>query len=106
MGIRTRDRRLAKRVIERNTLTAPASYPSRRANTREIIRVVERAAQDLSFIAEIAKRGSAALGGYRLTWEERVALVSGDIRWIESRVGKLTDRQRTLLNCMLQREAW
>jgi len=107
METRTRDRRLSERVTEPSALTAPVAYPTyERANGREILRVLERAAQDLSFIAEIAKRGSAALSGYRLTLEEKAALVSGDIRWIESHVGRLTDRQCTLLNCMLQREAW
>jgi len=107
METRTRDTRLAERMTRPSALTAPVAYPKHeRANAREILRVLERATKDLSFIAEIARRGSAALGGYRLTLEEKAALVSGDIRWIESHVGKLTDRQCTLLRCMLEREAW
>jgi hypothetical protein len=107
METRTRSTRLAERVTEPSALTAPVAYPRHtRVNRREILHVLERAARDLSFIAEVAKRGSAALGGYRLTLEEKAALVSGDIRWIESHVGKLTDRQCTLLTCMLEREAW
>lgn len=107
METRTHDTRLAERVTKPSALTAPVAYPKyKRTNGREILRVLERAAQDVGFIAEIAKRGSAALSGYRLTLQEKAALVSGDIRWIESHVGKLTDRQCTLLNCMLQREAW
>jgi hypothetical protein len=107
MEIRTRDTTLRETLAEPSALTAPLAYPrQKRANRKEILRVLERAAKDPGFIAEIAKRGSVALGDYHLTLEEKAALISGDIRWIESRVGKLTDRQCTLLNCMLQREAW
>jgi len=72
----------------------------------EVLRVLERAARDPGFIADVGKRGSAALGDYRLTLPEQAALISGDIRWIEDHVGELTRRQSTLLDCMLQREAW
>lgn len=90
-----------------SALTAPvAPLRDRRANRREILQVLERAARDPGFVAEIADRGSAALSEYRLALEEKAALVSGDIRWIETRIGGLTGRQCTLLNCLLQREAW
>lgn len=90
-----------------SALTAPVAQTSpKTTHRREVLRVLDRAASDPSFIAEIAERGSAALSEYRLALEEKAALVSGDVRWIESFVGKLTRRQSTLLNCMLQREAW
>jgi len=72
----------------------------------EILQVLDRAAQDPGFIADILDKGSAALRDYSLTLREKAALVTGDIRWIETRIGELTDRQCTLLNCILQREAW
>jgi len=75
-------------------------------NRNEVLRVLERAAHDDGFIADIADSGSAALSTYRLTLPEKAALVSGDIRWIEEHVGQLTNSQCTLLTCMLQREAW
>ena len=75
-------------------------------NKKEVLRVLERAAREPRFIADIADSGSAALSTYRLTLPEKAALVSGDIGWIEEHVGELTDRQSTLLSCMLQREAW
>ncbi len=90
------------------TVAGPSALnaPVARANKKEILRVLERAARDPGLIAEIADRGSAALSKYHLALEEKAALVSGDIRWIEARIGRLSDRQSTLLNCMLQREAW
>jgi len=72
----------------------------------EILKVLNRAVHDLGFIADIADRGSRALKDYRLTLEEKAALISGDMRWMEENVGSLTDSQRTCLDCMLQREAW
>jgi hypothetical protein len=75
-------------------------------NRNEVLRVLERAAHDPGFITDIVDNGSAALANYRLALPEQAALVSGDIDWIEKRIGKLTDSQCTLLNCVLQREAW
>lgn len=69
--------------------------------------MLERAAKDNSFIAQLTYRGDEALQGYDLTWQERAALLSGDIRWIEERLGKKLDaRQRTWLDCRLQQEIW
>jgi hypothetical protein len=97
----------------REVVSGPAFFPVsfaypeyKVANRNEILRVLERAAHDPDFISDIADRGSRALRDYRLTLEEQAALVSGDIRWVEEHVGKLTDNQCTVLNCMLQREAW
>ncbi|MGD8595920.1 MAG: hypothetical protein PVJ26_02770 [Anaerolineae bacterium] len=72
----------------------------------EILRVLDRAAQDNSFIAELTYRGSKALEGYKLTLKAKAALLSGDIRWIEARVGKLDAQLRTRLDCRLQQEIW
>jgi len=75
-------------------------------NKSEMIAVLERAANDDHFIGELTDRGPEVLDGYDLTREERAALLTGDIRWIEKRVGKLNEEQRTWLNCKLQQEAW
>lgn len=75
-------------------------------NENAILRVLDRAAQDPDFVADILDRGSVALRDYSLTLREKAALVTGDIRWIETHIGKLTARQCILLNCVLQREAW
>ena len=75
-------------------------------NENAILRVLDRAARDPDFVADILDKGSVALRDYSLTLREKAALVTGDIRWIETHVGKLTNRQCILLNCVLQREAW
>jgi hypothetical protein len=75
-------------------------------NLEEILRVLDRAASDDRFIAQLTCQGSRALQGYNLTAEEKAALLSGDISWIEAHVGKLDRRMRTWLECRLQQEIW
>lgn len=107
METRTQTAILLETATMPGVLTRARVQPVQRLlNGNEVIRVLERAARDPGFIAKVADRGSAALRGYRLTLPEQAALVSGDIRWIEEHVGKLTRSQCTLLNCLLQREAW
>ena len=78
----------------------------RGVHREEILRVLERAAADNSFIAQLTYQGDEALQGYDLTWQEKAALLSGDIRWVEARLGKLDARLRTWLDCRLQQEMW
>ena len=75
-------------------------------NAAEILRVLDRAANDDHFIAQLTHHGSEALQGYGLSNAEKAALLSGDIGWIEARVGKLDARLRTWLDCRLQQEIW
>ena len=78
----------------------------RDVNKEEILRVLVRAAEDNDFIARLTHRGDEALEPYGLNWREKAALLSGDIRWIEARLGKLNARLRTWLDCRLQQEIW
>ena len=95
-------------LIQDRLDTALWTFPSdgKGVSGNEILRVLERAAGDNSFIAQLTYRGSEALQGYDLTWQERAALLSGDIHWIEARLGKLDARLRTWLDCRLQQEKW
>jgi hypothetical protein len=72
----------------------------------EILRVLDRAAADNGFIAELTYRGAQALEAYKLTLQAQAALLSGDVRWIEARLGKLNARMRTWLDCRLGQEIW
>lgn len=82
------------------TKAAPEGVPS------ELKRVLERAADDPGFIAQLTEQGSKALAGYNLTFQEKAALLCGDISWIEGRLGKLDERLSTWLWCRLQQEIW
>jgi len=73
---------------------------------KEILRVLERAAGDHHFVAQLTDHGDEALQSYELSWQEKAALLSGDICWLEARVGRFSPRLRTWLNCRLQQERW
>jgi hypothetical protein len=71
-----------------------------------VLAVLERAAEDDSFLAQLADDSAKALKDYDLTWEEAAALSSGDVCWIEAHISKLDKRLRTWLDCRLQQEKW
>jgi hypothetical protein len=83
--------------------TSPISQDVHR---EEILWVLDRAAEDDHFIAQLTERGEEALQDYDLSWEEKAALLSGDIGWIEAYLGHLDARLRTWLDCRLQQEIW
>ncbi len=96
-----------------NMLTNPALDPSAKipeykvSAVRAVLAVLDRAAQDNDFFAWLADNPSEALKEYDLNPEERAAIVSGDIRKIESWVGKkLDERLRKWLIARLQQEKW
>ena len=72
-----------------------------------ILAVLARAADDSQFLARLADNPSEALSEYyTLTREVVAALVSGDIKKIESWLGKLDQRHATWLWCRLSPEKW
>ena len=99
---------LQEDVLVLDDLVVAPTHPDydRDADKGEVLRVLERAAEDDRFIAQLTHRGSEALQDYNLTWEAKAALLSGDIGWIEALVGKLDARLRTWLDCRLQQEIW
>lgn len=75
-------------------------------NKEEIVKVLERAATDSEFVANLLYHGPEALEGYNLTGPEKLALLTGDTPWIEQHVGKLTEQQRRWLDQRLSAEIW
>jgi hypothetical protein len=73
----------------------------------ELLAVLKRAGTEPEFLARLAANPQEALKEYySLTLEERAALASGDIRRIESWVGKLDKELSTWLWCRLSQEKW
>jgi hypothetical protein len=71
----------------------------------QVLAVLRRAATESEFLARLANDPQEALKEYySLTSEERAALASGDIRKIESWVGKLDKELATWLWCRLSQE--
>jgi len=72
----------------------------------EIIAILERAASDSEFIAQLLYKGADALEEYNLTGPEKLALLTGDIEWIEKNLGPLKPNQRLWLEHRLSAEIW
>lgn len=73
----------------------------------ELVAVLRRAATESDFLARLAENPQEALKEYySLTTEEVAALASGDIKRIESWVGKLDEKLATWLWCRLAQEKW
>jgi hypothetical protein len=73
----------------------------------EVLAVLKRAATESEFLARLADDPHDALKEYySLTGEEKAALASGDIKKIESWVGKLDKELATWLWCRLAQEKW
>ncbi len=63
----------------------------------EMAKVLERAESDDEFFAKLLANGADALDEYGLTKAEKLAIVTGDVSWIEDQVGRLTRPQRRML---------
>jgi len=73
---------------------------------REVIRVLDRTAEDEGFWRELMEMPQEALKGYNLSSEARAAIASGDLKWINEHVGELTQKQLSFIYNRLEREAW
>jgi hypothetical protein len=71
-----------------------------------ILKVLGKAAEDDDFIAELTFSGEQALRDFALSSEAEAALLGGDVRWLEARVGKLDDRLGAWPALRLQQEIW
>jgi formate dehydrogenase alpha subunit len=95
-----------------NILTNPATDPVAKipeykvCAVKPVLAVLDRAARDNAFLAQLAENPAEALKKYDLTPEEKAALAAGDIRKIESWVGRLDERLKTWLVARLAQEKW
>ena len=71
-----------------------------------ILNVLERAATDFEFATELLHNGSDTLKEYSLTMPEKAAIISGDIVWIQRRVGSLDPVQKRWLKHRLEAMFW
>ncbi len=72
----------------------------------ELLKVLERAAFDNEFVFSLLNDGVDALDGYELSGPEKLAILTGDISWIEDKVGSLTPSQRRWLDLSKQSGIW
>lgn len=91
-----------KNVIEKSLPAEPQELIHR----DEMVRVLEKAAVDSEFVVDLLYNGVEALEDYELTGPEKLAILTGDIRWIEDQIGSLTVEQRRWLDQRLNAEIW
>jgi DNA-binding NtrC family response regulator len=72
----------------------------------EIIKVLEKAASDPRFFTSLLEDAADALDNYELTGPEKLALLTGDVEWIEEQIGPLTRSQRRWLDVRRSAEIW
>lgn len=80
-------------------------------HVKEILAVLKKGAKDRKFAKKVFEQDSDALEKYHLTRAEKLAIITGDIDWIEDQVGiiepkrkqwlikgkQLSDKQETIL---------
>jgi formate transporter len=74
--------------------------------TNALISVLAKARDDNTFLAQLSENPDKTLEGYNLTNEAKAALASGDLHWLESKVGFLDEPLRTWLTSRLSQEKW
>ena len=94
--------------LEKDAPPRPAKVAEAKATSGKeaILEILGRAADDHKFLARMAENPAKVLDEYNLTSEEKAALASGDLRRIESWVGKVDKRLGTWIWCRLQQEKW
>jgi hypothetical protein len=60
----------------------------------------------MEFVGALFLKGADALEEYSLTSAEKLAILTGDITWLEEHVGKLTENQKRWLEQKLSAEIW
>lgn len=73
---------------------------------KAVLDVLAKTKDDSTFISKLAANHHDVLKDYNLTPEETAALISGDIRWIESKLGPIGDPLRSWLTARLSQEKW
>ena len=98
---------LVKRVMAAIDAAGSAEPEEQKVVHREeVLRVLDRAGSDLGFAGSLFLMGADALEEYHLTAAEKLAILTGDVVWLEEHVGKLTEKQMLWLVRKLSAEVW
>ncbi len=73
---------------------------------KALLDVLARTKDDSAFMAKLGEKPGEAIRDYNLAPEEAAALISGDIRWIESKLGPVGDPLRRWLVARMTQEKW
>ena len=93
-------------MLKAVTSATPEAALQEQLQKREVIRVLNRTAEDPDFYNDLLENGVAALEGYRLSQEAKAAIAEGDLTWINRHVGELTQRQLLFIHKHLGEKVW
>jgi DNA-binding response OmpR family regulator len=95
-------------AVQRVLVSAKEKQPEDQTlvHPAEVLLVLERAAREGNFTADLFYKGANALDEYDLTGAEKLAILTGDINWIEEHIGPLSGEQRRWLEQRLSAEIW
>jgi|GEM_PF-697132 len=93
-------------MLKAGTSATPEAALQEQLQKREVIRVLNRTAEDPDFYNDLLENGVAALEGYRLSQEAKAAIAEGDLTWINRHVGELTQRQLLFIHKHLGEKVW
>jgi FixJ family two-component response regulator len=89
-------------AIEHATTAAPETQTL--IHKEQILTILDRASTDGDFVYNLLHHWADALDDYNLTGPEKLALLTGDIEWIEKHTGPLTAKQKRWLQRPLSAE--
>ena len=95
-----------KKAMETKQAETAETQEEKLIQKREVTNVLNRTAEDEAFWTELMENGSEALQEYNLSSEAKAAIISGDLKWINERVGELTQKQLMFIFKRLEREVW
>lgn len=73
---------------------------------KEVLQVLDRTNEDQLFCHDLKKKGAEALADYVLSDDAKEAIVNGDLDWINSNVGELTQKQLKYVYECSQQKDW
>ncbi len=73
-----------------------------------VISVLNRLAEDAAFNSQMVQNPSVALEEFALTSQEITAIITGDVRWVESHIGAKVDKNllEKFFIPLLSKEQW
>lgn len=101
---------LLNRIEKASTGSTDTAIPSQEkqglVHKETVLSILDRLGKDPLFEEEMFSKKVDALDSFDLTSQEKLALLTGDQKWIESFTGPLTDLQRRWFNQKLSAEIW
>ena len=81
------------------------SETDRLIQKKEVLQVLDRTNDDQLFCHDLLKKGTEVLAEYALSEEAKEAIATGDLDWINTNVGELTQKQlRYVFDCSKKKD--